>query len=280
MKIIISSAGRYTGIINAIKSIFDDVEIFNCREISPYDFFYKKEPDILIYDISNIIKPLVEISTSLECKKIIFSDYVIEWEEPDLICAYDNISPVMMKQLDNSHNVEYIRDYVNNYDIGGKFDKNLESDLGIISTGTSLEEKLLKILIEISSAYQLKIIGNTYIPLPNYLGTCDQETELDFINSVDTMIDLNGKNIAKYVVNKTHTLSTTKNTLCPTFNNMEEFDECVQHCVIPVTARKFVLNNDTNYHRLKSIIEKSNIDIPEWQKGLSIINNKIEELKK
>lgn len=286
MKIVTSLMNnRYRGIINAVKNVFEDVTEWNINSVPVFDFFYNQRPDILFCDVKYVNYNFIEATKHLDCKIVMFGDYVPQNFEPDLICADPNISPVMKKQLREHYKVNLVEDYVDAVeDIGGSENPLLKSDIGLVlDKHVSITPKILELLLHISMDYQLKIIGENRISFVNYLGSCNKETELDFLKSVKLVIDIDGNSLLKLGANEIFGLSLVPNKLFYQVINMYNYNQVIndslfmQHGV--KKSKDFVLSCLTSYHRLEDIICRIEMPGEEFYYALNIIKARIEELK-
>lgn len=268
---------RYQGIIPAAKEVFD-VKVWN-PPVSPiiqaahintppspmFDFFSENGADIIFCDYAFLSHDFVRATKHLEAKLIVFGNMMPIETECDLICAAPSISPVMKKNLEKGYNTLYVPDFVDPVnDIGGCLNPDLESDIGFVCVDGTFNMDHFKLLLTISSKYQLKIIGRgTTIALPHFLGLADSKTELDFLKSVKIAIDFDAQNLLKLAANRIFTLSTIPNGLFPVINlhncNLvidQYIGDIHERFAIATQAQKEVLKSATSYHRLLDIVNK------------------------
>jgi len=257
---------RYSGIVNAVNSLFGGVTLFDSSTTPASDFFYKNKPDLMFVDEKIVNEHFLNAIEKLDTKIILFGNSVPEGLKPDLVCGEPSISPLMKKHLEREFNCIYILDYIDvDADLGGSRDEKLSSPTGILFLDNEINIPTLEFLVALSTKNKLKIVSDYNLSLPSFVGSLSYERRLDFLKSIDICIDLDGSQIIKNAANGVFTLSLMDNKLFPTINP-ENFQEQIDFYLQPSqsikqkrdfitdTAKSSILSSTTNYHRLLDII--------------------------
>lgn len=257
---------RYSGIVNAVNSIFGTVTLFNSDTTPASDFFYKNKPDLMFVDEKVVNEHFINAIKNLDTKIILFGNAVPEGLKPDLVCGEPSMSPLMKKHLERDYNCLYVQDYIDaDADIGGTRDEKLSSPTGILYIDKDIDIPTLEFLVALSAKNKLKIVSDYNLSLPSFVGNLSYERRLDFLKSIDICIDLDGTNIIKNAANGIFTLSLADNKLFPVFN-LNNFQEEIDFYLQPTEliqqkkdyiveqAKKLILSSTTNYHRLLDIV--------------------------
>lgn len=254
---------RYLGIQLAAESLDIDFVRWNPMTRPVYDFLDEEKPDIVFCDIKFITKLFIRAFNEYNSvQTVLFGSGIPDGFRVNTICAKPNTSKVIRKHIEsNEHSTLYLKDYANICSIfNGEYDQRLSCDIGYISNPTDPESmsKKINILSDLSKIATTRIVGETRIPLPNYLGTIKTERISSFLKSSKIVLDYHGDILLDAAANGCFVLSTSVNTLYPNLfeSKVEDFiknDKARRK--ISNKAQKEILNGNTCYHRLVEILE-------------------------
>lgn len=258
---------KYDGIIRASVEVFEKVTIWEPKKKPIFDVFSEAKPDIVCCDIKYINSTFVQACNEYPGIRIVlFADGVPKGFEPDLVCSSPSLSPLMRKHLEKGdHKTVYLADSANVITYhDADADKKLECDIAFWSHGSTAAAPIQKIELfsALSKIGRLKIIGQSKIPLPQYLGRIKESNVVPFLKASKIAIDWGSENILDQAANGIFTISNVPNSLFPTIDpeNLEKQiksylkNDKARHKKAK-QAQKSVLTTDTCWHRLAEITE-------------------------
>ena len=258
---------RYQGIIDSCKESFETY-LWNPKK-PIFDAIEEQKPDIIFCDFKYVNKTFLLACKEFPAKIVLFGESVPNAFDVDVVCTLPSLSKLMKKHLENGeHKTLYIKDYANLTYINKKKKTNYECDLCYISTN-DIEGYTAKIglLSSVAKFGKTKIVGNTILPIPQYLGTIDKDDKISFLKSAKIAIDWNTENILDYAAYNIFCISNKTNMLYPTFDtknlNKQINGFLKQKNIREAMSKKcqtLVLKSDTCYHRLANILKYLDID--------------------
>ncbi len=267
---------KYMGLLGCMTVLLKDDFFVWQHKIKPaYDMFGQIKPDILMMMSEQVDQSIINVLTDYPCRLILFGSGVpealVNLSQPAVLCASASTPVGIRKNLDNSFNVEYLKDYANIAQIfNGKFDADIDADVTYISHYPIGQRNYIPETLSTlrSKGINLKIVGQHRIPLAEYLGVVSAVEIPHILASSKITIDFDGQILLDAAANKTFVMSNISNGLFPSFNDAEELCDNLMQYLISLKARKKksaeaykkVTKGDTSFHRIVQIFSAINED--------------------
>jgi len=205
--------------------------------------------------------------------------------QPDIIICLESDMSQSLNYAAKTHNIQlvvcqenYPRAAVNLAQLYvGETKECYKSDILYISNQI-VEEDFVELLQGLVK-YKLKICGPVILPIPQYIGLASAYTTTGLLKSTIIAIDYNEGVLWDAAINKVFCLSNIKNELFPTFTNIANLHEQINHFLKDEKHRQFYIKqayklalNNTHFHAASQLCQ--NFDKTLAQQLL----NKIEEV--
>ena len=181
--------------IQCLESIKNDINIqalfWNHQHKPTLDMFDEIQPDIVFVHESQIDQAFLIACQQFKFKYVLLSENPLPQQLvkiPDAILTH----PSFRDKFISNKNIISLQPMASVTEIhNAKYDEDLACDILIHTTGLNMVPEIDNILLFLSNVYKIKIIGNTPVSLPQYLGQVNMIERANFIASCRVMIDLN-----------------------------------------------------------------------------------------
>ncbi len=244
-----------------------------------FDMFDEIRPDILICESKEIDKATEIAINEYKTKVVLFGMYFNKQITPSLLCYPSDITKANIERIHKS-DIPYVQlqkaadaaKYIN-----GTYMEEYASDALYISDSVQNAIQYIDPLHEIAEQHRLRIVGHVKLPMAEYIGQVNLPQLCSLIKSTNIGIDLGGRHLYDYIINKIFCVTTLEQDYMP---NIKEFERFAKE---PKLRKKFVKeayqqvkDNHTYFHRTKEVFDQ--IGYPEiGVKLLEVLGNKVND---
>mgnify|MGYP003639505449 CR=1 FL=1 len=181
--------------IQCLESIKNDINIqplfWNHQHKPALDMFDEVQPEIVFIHESQIDQAFLIACQQFDFKYVLLSENPLPQQLvkiPNAILTH----PVFIDKFSSNENVINLQPMASITEIhNAEYDEDLACDILVNTTGVEFTNEITNILLYLSNTYNVKIIGNNQVPLPQYLGQVNMVERANFIASCKVMIDFN-----------------------------------------------------------------------------------------
>ena len=181
--------------IQCLESIKNDINIqplfWNHQHKPMLDMFDEIKPDIVFLHESQIDQAFLMACHQFDFKYVLLSENPLP---PQLVKSPNAIltHPLFIDKFSTNDHVIKLQPMASVTEIhNAEYSEELACDILVNTTGVQLNDEINNILSYLSIAYNIKIIGDNPVFLPQYLGRVNMVERANFIASCKVMIDLN-----------------------------------------------------------------------------------------
>ena len=175
--------------------------LWNAQHKSLMDMSDEIQPDLLFIHLSQIDQAFMILCQETNFPYVVVADsWPVDQEDNLVSCprpaAAILTSPMSMGPWPPATPVLVVKDAARVAQIhGGKYKESLYSEVLIHTSGLEITPKHEALFRFLCSKYNTKIVGNSVVPLHNYLGTVSMSERADLMQSAKIVVDFTGQDV-------------------------------------------------------------------------------------